>query len=292
MNNFTKFTNAGLAVMRLGRAVPAIPHRIGEAFTARHFSEEMFAGSMDPLLMVDDFVMTGPTFAPHLHAGISAVTMMLEDAEGDFINRDTLGHRLALKAGDLYWLATASGAAHEETPAPGARVHALQVFVNLPARLKSEPARAILVRAADVPMIEGAGFRVRVLLGRSGGVTGAVGTPEEMTILDGMLDPGGHFAHELPEDRSAWIYAISGAVTVSINDEERVVDAGNATTIEAGRAAELSVRADAQAHFVAMAARPIRESFVKAGPLVMATAEDVRSTLDCYASGSLGRIPA
>src|ERR1700743_2709297 len=101
---------------RLGKVVSAIPHKIGNGFTAHHFSEEMFGGSMDPLVMCDDFVMTSPTFDPHLHAGISAVTAMFENSVGGFINRDTLGHNVTLNAGDLYWLAAASGAAHEELP--------------------------------------------------------------------------------------------------------------------------------------------------------------------------------
>ena len=46
-------------------------HTNGSGFQARHFSEDMFDGRMDPLLMVDHFVMTEPTFEPHLHAGIS-----------------------------------------------------------------------------------------------------------------------------------------------------------------------------------------------------------------------------
>src|ERR1700761_9638325 len=117
---------------RLGASAAAITHKIGSGFTAQHFSEEMFGGGMDPLLMVDHFVMTEPTFEPHLHAGISAVTVMFEDSEGDFLNRDTLGQNTALKPGALYWLAAASGAVHEERPARGTHTHALQIFVNLP----------------------------------------------------------------------------------------------------------------------------------------------------------------
>lgn len=63
---------------RLGR-VATLPHNISASFKARHFNEEMFAGRIDPLLMVDRFVMTEPTFQPHLHAEISAVTFILED---------------------------------------------------------------------------------------------------------------------------------------------------------------------------------------------------------------------
>ncbi|MBR0872921.1 pirin family protein [Bradyrhizobium tropiciagri] len=276
---------------RLGDIIAASPHTIGAGFTAHHFSEEAFGGRMDPLLMVDDFVMTAPTFDPHLHAGISAVTAMFEDSTGSFLNRDTLGHNVALRPGDLYWLAAASGAAHEERPEQGARTHALQIFVNLPCRLKKEPARALHIRAEEVPVIAGQGHRVRVLLGRSGTVIGAEGTPEEITMLDGFLD-GGRFSHLLPAGRQAWIYAVSGQLLVRCESAQRALDPATATTVEAGPETEIVLHADAPSHFVLLAAKPIREPFVKHGPLVMSTEADVRRTLAYYAEGKFGRIPA
>ncbi|TCR60785.1 pirin family protein [Bosea sp. BK604] len=279
-------------VGRLGDAVSGRSHTIGSGFTAHHFSEEAFGGTMDPLIMVDHFVMTAPTFDPHLHAGISAVTAMFEDSTGDFLNRDTLGHDVALKPGDLYWLAAASGAAHEERPAEGARVHALQIFVNLPGRLKTEPARSLHVRRDEVPILEGQGHRVRVLLGRSGGTVGTEGTPEEMTMLDGFLERGGGFAHELPEGRQAWLYAVSGRLVIRCDGEERRLEAGFATTVRAGSPTWVVLKADEPTHFVLMAAKPIRESFVRRGPLVMSTVADVERTLAGYAKGEYGRIPA
>jgi redox-sensitive bicupin YhaK (pirin superfamily) len=276
---------------RLGAIVPARSHMIGSGFTANHFSEEMFGGRMDPLLMVDHFTMTAPTFDPHLHAGISAVTMMFEDSQGDFINRDTLGHNIALKAGDLYWLAAASGAAHEERPADGARTHALQIFVNLPCRLKKEPARSLHILADEVPALTGHGYRVRVLLGRSGMAAGADDTPEEMTMLDGHLDRGGRFTHRLPEGHQAWIYAVSGRPMIGCGNEARALPAINATTVEAGPSTDITCEADEPAHFVLMAAKPIREPFVKHGPLVMSTEADIRRTLAYYAEGKFGRVP-
>src|SRR5262249_6965828 len=154
---------------------------------------------------------------------------------GAFLNRDTLGHNVALKGGDLYWLAAASGAAHEEKPAEGARIHALQIFVNLPERLKHSPARALKVDAEGIPVIEGEGHRVRIVLGRSGVTQGATGTPEEMTLLDGFVHAG-RFVHPLPEGRQAWIYAVSGSVEVRDGDEVQTIEAGTATTVAAGPA--------------------------------------------------------
>lgn len=275
---------------RLGKVVTGITHQIGDGFSALHFSEEMFGGSMDPLLMVDDFVMTGPTFEPHLHAGISAVTAMFEDSDGTFINRDTLGHNIGLKAGDLYWLAAASGAVHEEKPSDGARIHALQIFVNLPAHLKKESARSLLVHGNEVPVLEGDGYRVRVVLGRSGDAVGSEGTPEEMTMLDGFLNNDARFTHALPDGRQAWIYAVTGQLKIRVGDEERTLEAGNATTVSAGQAADIVLASGDAAHFVLMAANPIRESFVKHGPLVMSTVDDIRRTLMGYANGKFGNI--
>ena len=277
---------------RIGAVVSGTPHRVGSGFTANHFSEDMFAGRMDPLLTVDHFVMTEPTFEPHLHAGISAVTAMFEDSDGAFLNRDTLGHTVGLKAGDLYWLAAASGAVHEEKPEEGARAHALQVFVDLPERLKKEPARALHVEAEDVPILEGAGYRVRVVLGRSGATVGAQGTPEEMTMLDGVLQEGGHFSHPVPNNRQAWIYAVSGEVVLSVEGEMRLLTHGTATTVAAGSQTEIIFQADAPAHFVLIAAKPIHEQFVKHGPLFMSSADDVQETLAGYAVGRFGNIPS
>jgi redox-sensitive bicupin YhaK (pirin superfamily) len=276
---------------RLGAVVAARPHRIGPGFTAHHFSEEMFDGQMDPLLMVDDFTMTTPTFDAHLHAGISAVTVMFEDSEGDFINRDTLGHNIALRAGDLYWLAAASGAAHEESPADNARTHALQIFVNLPYRLKQEPARALHIATDEVPVLIGQGYRIRVLLGRSGTAISAEDTPEEMTMLDGYLDHGARFEHHLPEGRQAWIYAVSGHLTIGCGDTIRTLPPATATTIQAGSAIEIVCASEEPTHFVLTAAKPIREPFIKHGPLVMSTEADIRRTLAYYAEGKFGRMP-
>jgi redox-sensitive bicupin YhaK (pirin superfamily) len=290
MTNALISDKPGVRIDRLGPVVKGLPHKIGSSFAATHFSDDMFGDRMDPLLMVDHFVMTAPTFDPHLHAGISAVTAMFEDSDGAFLNRDTLGHNVALKPGDLYWLAAASGAVHEEKPDHGARTHALQIFVNLPGRLKMQPARALHVEASDIPVLAGDKMRVRIVLGRSGDTAGAQGTPEEMTLLDGFLEAGGNFTHPLPEGRQAWIYAVSGNLLLRIEGEQLTLDAGSATTIASGSEIDIELSSEAGAHFVLLAGRPIREKFVKHGPLVMSTTDDVRTTIARYAEGCFGKI--
>jgi len=258
MGNQTIDTALYSCPARLGKVVSAIPRSIGDGFTSLHFSEEQFGGEIGPLMMVDHFIMTEPTFAPHMHVGMSVVTALFDDARGALRSRDTLGRNLVLEAGELYWLTAAMGAVHEQLPEGGARAHGLQIFVDLPDRLKSMTSHALHVRAGDVPVLEGAGYRVRVVLGVSGGVTGAQGAPQEMTMLDGSLSGGGRFIHHLPPGRHAWIYAVSGDVVVGYQDEQRLLGTGQATSVGAGQAIEISVESQAGAHFVMLAATPAR----------------------------------
>lgn len=103
---------------------------VGSGFSARQFRHSQFAGLMDPLLMVDDYTMTEPTFGAHAHGGISAVSLLFEDSRGDFLNQDSLGNNLTLGAGDLYWLSAGRGAMHDESPRSGRPVFAACRFLS------------------------------------------------------------------------------------------------------------------------------------------------------------------
>ena len=64
------------------------PLFIRSGFEALSFKHAMFDGLMDPLVMVDHYTMTKPTFGAHPHAGMSAVTVLFEDSQGAFNNRN------------------------------------------------------------------------------------------------------------------------------------------------------------------------------------------------------------
>jgi len=63
--------------VRVSQVIAGHDMTIRERFRATHFEEAMFDGLIDPVVMLDHFHMRGPTFAPHPHAGISAVTYVL-----------------------------------------------------------------------------------------------------------------------------------------------------------------------------------------------------------------------
>jgi redox-sensitive bicupin YhaK (pirin superfamily) len=137
--------------------------RHGATFSARQYPRQAFDNLIDPVLNIDWFEMSGPTFPPHPHAGFSAVTYLFADSPNGFINRDSLGQVQDIRPGGLHWSRASRGMMHEELPVPDAGpVRGLQIFINLPAASQADPAAAFPVPAARVESRSGAGWESRV----------------------------------------------------------------------------------------------------------------------------------
>jgi len=82
-------------------------------FSAANVSTAAVGRDIDRVIGIDHFHMRAPTFAPHPHAGFSAVTYLFEDSEGEFENRDSFGHRIVAQPGAVIWSVTGSGMLHD-----------------------------------------------------------------------------------------------------------------------------------------------------------------------------------
>ena len=268
---------------------------IGAGFEAQSFRAQELDAAMDPLVMVDHYVMTESTFGVHPHAGMSAVSLLFEDGEGRFHNRDSLGNDFDLQPGDLYWLKAGSGALHDEAPRPGSRIHGLQVFVNVPQWQRHDSPLSLLVRGNEMPAVIGEHYRVRVALGRSNGVSGVNAPDSSMTILDGYVSGPGKFVHRLDANRNAWIQAINGDLSVWVAGSVHVLGEGQALTVSIpadGQPVDLRVQNPHSriTHFVLFDAEPIREPYVQQGPFVMGSAAEIDEIQAAYAAGRLGQL--
>lgn len=248
-------TTAGTWPTRLGEVNAGIPRTVGTGFTSLRFGGPMFERDTDPILMLDHFVMTSDTFAPHLHQRIATITALFEDSQGSFLNRDTVGCGVALHAGDLYRLAAGSGVVHEQRPDAGACIHGLQLFIKLPFPQHRNPPHAHHVRRADVPVLEGEGHRIRTLLDTHGDGGAAA---NDLLLLDGSLAPGAQFLHRLARDHKAWLYVIAGQIEMRTAAGVRMLEAGQMTTVGAGQAIDLDIGAPVATHFLLIAAEPVR----------------------------------
>ncbi|WP_167647905.1 pirin family protein [Mameliella alba] len=275
-----------------GTAIIAVQHgekmARGEGFEALSFIHRQLDGLMDPLIMVDHFTMTAPNFAPHAHAGLSAVSVLFEDSTGRFRNRDSLGNDIDLAPGDLYWLKAARGAVHDEAPTPGSRTHALQIFVNLPSAQKLDAPDARHVAATEMPVIEGPGHRVRVMTGQSNGVVGATPPALPFTILDIALRAGGSFTHRADPGEAAWLHVISGEVEAELDGVRHRLSSDTALATHCAEEIHLLSGEGGQA--VLLGGTPLREPFVQKGPFAMRDADQLAQVIAAHEAGELGSI--
>lgn len=259
------------------------------AFSAANVSSGSVGRDLDPVITIDHFHIRAPMFAPHPHAGFSAVTYLFEDGDGEFINRDSLGDRVVAHPGAVIWTVTGSGVLHEEYPATRGKLsHGLQIFVNLPAAEKLLPPRLLFVDGPDVPVRELLGARIRVVAGASGDVRAKLEAPGEITLLDVNLEPGAAFEEAFPADRSVLAYVIKGSAL--LGNEARQVGALEAASFADVDGAVLLRATSESAQVVLIAGRPLREPVVSYGPFVMNSEQQIASAIERYRAGAMGAL--
>lgn len=283
---------------RISATVSGRDISIRDVFTAKHFGEQMFDGKVDPVVMLDHFQMTGPTFEPHPHAGISAVTYVFEDSVGSHYNYDSLGNRGPIKPGALHWFCAGRGAVHTERPiGKDQGTHALQIFVNLPASKKMCQPFAVHAEPEDIPELSSEGVRVRAVVGESQGVRAAHTDllPEPFTILDGFLEGTHSYEHDLPDGWNALVYVVSGDLKVVINGHSRELSAAGAVGVSSqsmseAQAVKVRLVPQGTVHFIVLSGPALNEPMVKHGPMVMNTMQQIEERMASYARGDFGHL--
>ena len=268
---------------------------IGQGFQAESFRAKRVSDAMDPLVMVDHYNMTSSTFGAHPHAGMSAVSLIFENSEGRFHNRDSLGNDFDLHPGDLYWLSAGSGAVHDEYPRENSRIHGLQVFVNVPQAQRFNTPSSLLVRKEDMPVIMNPQYQVKVVLGQSNNVIGVDAPNKSMTILDGQIYSNGNFSHTINSNRSVWVHAIKGKLNVSVAGRVETIEERQAIAISNSEFASandivLTNASGDTAHFALFDGERIQEPYIQEGPFVMSSKEEIKHVQAAYNAGQLGSI--
>lgn len=161
------------------------------------------------------------------------------------------------------------------------------MFVNVPQSERFDAPDSLLVRAIDMPVIETASWRVKVALGESNGVRGAVSPSGAMTILDGIVQPGGQFSHLARSGSGIWVQAIDGSLDVSVGEDVRSTLPGQAIAISADRDARIEIgnRSREPAHFALFDGAQIGETYVQDGPFEMGSIEQIAEIKAAYKAG-------
>lgn len=260
-------------------------------FSAQRFPLNAFQGLAAPLMGMDHYHMSDVTFAPHPHAGFSAISYVFEDSPGALRNRDSLGHDFAVEPGDVVWTQAGTGVVHDERPAKvGTEVHGLQIFVNLKAVNRTLAPQVYRLAARDIPVWnDGQGSRVRVVVGDYGGQTSTLAPAEPFNLFDAFLN--GNIDIPVRQDWNAFVYAVDGSVRLTIADERRELKGGQAISIGVADQREiLDLTSNGPAHLVIMSGPRTNEAVFQHGPFIMANPSEINDAIGRYQRGEMGSL--
>jgi len=244
---------------------------------------------LDPFLMLDAFGTDNPGdyiggFPDHPHRGFETVTYMIA---GRMRHRDSAGHEGLLTNGGVQWMTAGRGVIHSEMPEQeDGRMEGFQLWLNLAAQDKMQPAGYRDIPSGEIPELSIPGVTARVIAGASHGVPGAMSRERtDPLILDIHLDARAVFEQTLPVTHNAFVYVYRGALRII----DRVVESQRMAILANPPAGDgVVLRAlDAPTRALLIAGRPLREPIMQYGPFVMNTRDELMQAVQDYQSGRL-----
>lgn len=281
------------------------PRSINFTFVAREQSEGAGAKvrrsigtprlrHLTPFLMLDHFnVPPGAGFPDHPHRGQETITYLLQ---GGIDHEDFAGNKGTIEPGDLQFMTAGRGIMHAEMPSQNHQVNVgMQLWVDLPEKLKSVEPRYRDLRAAEIPIAKSDDGKVvvKVISGNSLGVESLKDlayTP--VWLLDITIQPGGTLKQELPKGWNAFAYTLQGATTFSdgAKPETTVTPFHNVVFNQGGDFVTASVEEGASdaAHLILVAGQPLDQEIVQYGPFVTTSKEAVYQAMSDFQTATNG----
>jgi redox-sensitive bicupin YhaK (pirin superfamily) len=226
----------------------------------------------------------GLPFGPHPHRGFETVTFILE---GDIAHRDSGGHESVIGSGGVQWMTAGRGLVHSETSSEefkrnGGPLEILQLWVNLPARLKMTAPRYVGLQADALPFLDADEGKVKVQLSAGGwnGHRGPIETLIDVTVMTLRMQASAALALPVPAQHNIFFYVVRGVVLVngSVVERRHLVEFDN-------DGEGLEIRAEKDALILLCHAPPLGEPVVSYGPFVMNTRQEIEKAVSDYQAG-------
>ncbi len=240
------------------------------------FSHYQLGNTTSPFLLLDHLGPgnLSPTrlrkgVSEHPHRGFETVTIVYK---GEIEHRDSTGGGGVIQSGDVQWMTAASGVLHEEVFSEafsnsGGSFEFLQLWVNLPAKDKMNPARYQSLSNATIPKIslENDSF-VRVIAGQYADAIGPAQTHTPIRVFDVSLKAGETLILPADHQDTTMIYLRSGRLSIAGSND--VVESHQmAVMSNQGEHVELTALQDTA--FLYLSGQPLNEPIYARGYFVM-----------------------
>ena len=230
----------------------------------------------------------GLPFGPHPHRGFETVTFILE---GELAHNDSSGGESVIEAGGVQWMTAGSGLIHAElSPVDfkrdGGPIEILQLWVNLPSRLKMTRPDYIGLQKSDIPTFTTAdGVTVEPVSGDWLGIKAPIQSLIDVHLAIVRLPAGATFETPVAPGRNVFLYVVKGEIAVA----GTTVPQWNLAGLSDGDAVQITATTDAVV--LLGHAEPIGEPVFSHGPFVMNTRDEIIQAIQDYQSGKFGPPP-
>lgn len=282
-----------MSTKTIKRDHPALRDDIADLVTRRPIPGPSIA-MLDPFLFLNHHGPQtygrnndGLPFGPHPHRGFETVTFILE---GELTHRDSAGHESSIYKGGVQWMTAGSGLIHAEVSSDefkqrGGPLEILQLWVNLPSRMKMVQPRYIGLQHDAIPALttpDGKGV-VNLISGAWNGNVGPVHSLTGIFMSTLALKAGGRVSFPDLQGRNVFLYVVSGSIQIAGQP------AGEHTLVElSDEGNTLDLIAETDAVLLFGHGDPIKERVVAHGPFVMNTRQEIIQAIDDYQSGKFG----
>lgn len=262
--------------------------------------QRVFGGAnleaFDPFLMMDEFGSASAEdyiggFPAHPHRGFETITYMLQ---GKMEHQDHLGNRGLLEDGGVQWMTAGAGIIHSEMPKQTEGVmRGFQIWLNLPAKDKMQPAHYEDVAPEKLPILQTEHFVAKAIAGSTHinnvPVEGYFKrTDTQPIVLDLQVAPQQEVRVALPDTHVAVLYVYEGNLQIGADGNQASANRGVLSRLSgSGDLRLMNPDAEHVARSIILAGRPLREPIVHYGPFVMNTSEEIEQALLDYRQGRL-----
>lgn len=171
----------------------------------------------------EDRVAAGGGFAPHGHANMEIISVVLS---GELAHKDSQGNAGVIKAGDVQWMSAGHGVQHSEMNGSASEpVHFLQIWIQ-PDQVNAEPQYGQNHYSFESRLNNW------VTLAAKNGTDGGLPLRQDVKLLGRGLRRNDATVLTLDRERKYWLQILQGEITVIINNgEPQTLSAGDAIGI-------------------------------------------------------------
>jgi redox-sensitive bicupin YhaK (pirin superfamily) len=273
-------------------------HMVGDGFRVHNFFPSLpkigLAG-MSPFFLLDygSKWLVPPSDTPkgvgvHPHRGFETVTIAYH---GKVAHNDSAGNSGVIGEGDVQWMTAGAGVLHkeyheEEFSRKGGIFQVVQLWVNLPARYKTTPAKYQPIENKDMTkfLLDDGKSYVELIAGEYNGMKGPASTFSTVNLFNAKLDRGAKAGFSFNKNYNTGMLVIDGEI--KINNSKSAPE--NYFIFFGHDGEDIVIEAVEKSLVLVLSGEPIHEPISSYGPFVMNTEAEIKQAYEDYNNGKFG----